>query len=102
LHELTISQHSLLHASFIIYRQREIKERFAYIPGAEETSHHSNIYFAILVAAEGRGTWGGELKTANSQKRCILYLRENLCELQVEKLGSERGVYIRRFASFEK
>lgn len=60
LHELTISQHSLLHASFIIYRQREIKERFAYIPGAEETSHHSNIiYFAILAAAEGLREEGG-------------------------------------------
>jgi len=48
----------MLRACFIIYRQREIKERFAYIPGAEETSHHSDIiYFAILVAAEG---WGCE------------------------------------------
>jgi len=75
LHELTIYQHSLLRACFIIYRQREIKERFAYIPGAEETSHHSDIiYFAILVAAErwarGEGSWN--LQTARNGAFCTL------------------------------
>jgi hypothetical protein len=80
LHELTISQHSLLHACFIIYRQRKIKERFVYIPGAEETSHHSNIiYFAILVAAEGWGDVGRGAEACEQPKMMHFVLRGNLC-----------------------
>jgi len=67
LHELTISQHSLLHAVRIFYRQREIREVCIHPRGRGNITPFKH-YLLCYSGSSSRRPWGwgeGELKPEN-------------------------------------